>query len=429
MDADIPSAGVGPANDSSSGGIELLFRIARNLYYLGCLTLPLLVVRAGGVTASDVLFALALVLTVAALLGRGSLPRPHGLGTIVIASAAYTVAALVSSLSLSVDGLMGSAFAAIKFFYLTVVWFALGILVLPSFKHVVAAVSFWTIGCAVSGLGGLAQTLIDPAIIPLTESMVGRAVGFTGHPNDLGASLAIALAPSLALATGGVLSRLNRAMTSVCLTLVIAGLILSASASGIISAVFSAGLWIFLTGRMRLGLVLAGLGVAVLIAVGVIIETADVDLSAVADLYALSDGGKVGTFGERVDTYRAAWSSISEQPLLGVGTVAGGWITSVGFATHNVILGAWYETGLLGMLSIVAIVAAIAVLSRETLKLSDEREIRNLAGALIGAETAFLIYSLTAPGLYQRYGWISVALLIAMYNSLRTRRFNRLSQI
>ncbi|MCX7071013.1 MAG: O-antigen ligase family protein [Gammaproteobacteria bacterium] len=402
-----------------AGGTQWLLLAARTLYCLGCLTLPLLVVRASGITASDALFAMALLMAAAAVVGRGQLPKLHGLGVIVVAGAGYTVAALLSSLTLPADALIGSAFAAVKFFYLTAVWFALGIFVLPSFTHTVSAVSFWTLGCALSGLGGLAQTVIDPTVIPLTESIVGRAVGFTGHPNDLGASLGIALAPALALATGTALSRFRRLLTGACLTLVVTGLILSASASGIISAVAAVATWIVLTGRTRLGLILAGIGAAVLVAVGVLLETASVELSAVADLYALSEGGKGGTFAERIDTFVAAWEEISAQPLLGVGTVAGGRLTRVGLATHNVLLGAWFETGVLGMLSLLLILLAAFWISRRALQLAVDREVRNLVAALVGAEVAFSIYSMTAPGLYQRYGWISVALIFAMYNSLR----------
>lgn len=403
----------------AADGSRWLLLVARALYCLGCLTLPLLVLRAGGVTASDALFAIALLLTAAAVAGRGHLPKLHGLGVIVIAGAGYTAAALLSSLTLPVDELVGSVFAAVKFFYLTAVWFALGILVLPSFAHTVSAVSFWTLGCALSGLGGLAQTVIDPAIIPLTESIVGRAVGFTGHPNDLGASLGIALAPALALATGSALSRFRRVLTAACLTLVVAGLILSASASGIISAVVAIATWIVLTGRTRLGLLLAGIGVAVLLAVGALLETSSVELSAVADLYALSEGGKGGTFAERIDTFAAAWDEISAQPLVGVGTVAGGRLTRVGLATHNVLLGAWFETGVLGLLALLLILLTSFWISRRALQMAVDREVLNVVAALIGAEVAFFVYSMTAPGLYQRYGWISVALVVAMYNSLK----------
>jgi len=423
-------------NTASAGTVNpemttaLLQQMAWCLYLIGCLTLPLLIVRFASLTLSDILFAVTLMIVTIIVIAHRSLRKVFGIKAISLAALAYTISAMVSSLQLGAEDLLGSLAATLKLFYLTIVWFSLGAILALRFENGVSAVRWWIWGCAISGAGAVAQVLISPTIIPGTESIFARAVGFTGHPNDLGASLAIALSPALALMTNRGEGHLGRWLRLIPVLLIVAGLILSASASAIICAAVSIFAWIWLTKRAALG---AGMAIAIFSVtaiLGAFLDSEKVDLSAVSDIYQLAEGGKAGTLNERFETFVSAWTFIGESPLVGVGTKAGGWPTENGFATHNIFLGAWYETGLLGFLSIVAILCFTGLITQRVLALCESFYERNVISALAGSQIAFLVYSLTAPGLYQRYGWISVALMIVFLNvKARTRSQDNLRSV
>jgi len=415
----VPIGGDTPVRSMQSA----LLAAARKLYWFGCVMVPLLIVRVGSVTISDAMFSLSLLIAVLAHAGGdGRLPRPYAIGTFLGLALIYALSTLASSFGLPADDFIESLFAAGKFVYLLVFWFSLGVFVLRDERDIGMAALMWVIGVAISALGGIAQILIDPAIVPGTEVRIGRAVGFAEHPNDLGASSGIALGPAVALAAGALRFRLGRWLSGLCVPVIGIGLVLSASASGIIAAMLSVAFWLVGAARYRLALFSLGVVVVAIIGLGIFIQTTDVDVHAIADLYALADSGKTGTFAERIQTYVAALDYVSSSPLVGVGTAAGGRAVWDGLAVHNVIIGAWYETGLLGCLAVIGMYGMACWLSVSAIRLSKGDPLRELLMALVGAELAFLIYSLSAPGLYQRYGWISVALCIAALNVLVRRR-------
>lgn len=401
---------------------SVLLAVARALYWFGCLMVPLLIVRVGSVTISDAMFSLSLLIAVLAHVGGdGRLPRPYAIGTFLALALIYALSTLASSYGLPVDDFIESVFAAGKFVYLLVFWFSLGVFVLRDEHDIGIAVLMWIIGVAISGLGGVAQIVIDPAIIPGTEVRVGRAVGFAEQPNDLGAASGVALGPALALTAGALRSRWGRRLSGLCVPIIGIGLVLSASASGIIAATLSVAFWLIGAARYRLALFSFGIVMVVIIGLGIFVQTTDLDVHAIADLYALSESGKSGTLAERIQTYIEAFNYVSGSPLIGVGTAAGGREIWGGLAVHNVIIGAWYETGLFGCLAVIGMYGMACWISVSAIRLSKGDPLRDLLMALIGGELAFLVYSLSAPGLYQRYGWISVALSIAALNILVRR--------
>lgn len=404
------------SNRAGSFASHFLGRMAWSIYILGCLTLPLLIVRIASLTLSDMLFAVSLIIVVVLVASCRRLPNVVGIKAIFVAALAYTFSALVSSLKLGSEDLLDSVIATSKLFYLTIIWFSLGAFLSKSFDQGVTAVRAWTWGCAVSGAGAIAQSAISPTIIPGTESFFARAVGFTGHPNDLGASMAIGLIPAIALIALKNQSLAGKAVSFVVVFSISAGLVLSASASSIISASVSLFVWIALTGRFKLGLGLLVILLCFVLILGAFLESEAIDLSAISDIYKLSEGSKAGTLNERVETYTSAWAFVSNSPVFGIGTKPGGWPTENGYATHNILLGAWYETGIVGFVALCAIIFFCAIVSSRVFKLSRTKAERNIIAALIGAEVAFLIYSMSAPGLYQRYGWITVALMILFLN-------------
>src|SRR5207302_1066378 len=82
-------------------------------------------------------------------------------------------------------------------------------------RHVEIAVVAWILSVAISGLVAIAQVKWGPAVLAsftttpadAAAGFPGRQIGLSGHPNDLGAAAAIAIAPALLFATSRTLGR------------------------------------------------------------------------------------------------------------------------------------------------------------------------------------------------------------------------------
>ena len=99
---------------------------------------------------------------------------------------------------------------------------------------------------------------------------------------------------------------------------------------------------------------------------------------------------------------------------MGVGLAPGGSITETGYAVHNVLIGAWFQAGILGLLGIslllgFAITQGLGVL-KQVPRCDRQREI--LTG-IVGSLAAALVMASANPILYQRYFWIPIAMVIA----------------
>ena len=109
-------------------------------------------------------------------------------------------------------------------------------------------------------------------------------------------------------------------------------------------------------------------------------------------------GEATATLWLRLETIEAAWEAIQRQPLIGVGLAPGGALTDTGYAVHNVLVGAWYQAGILGLLGIslvltVGVVDAGRVLRR--INRGDAR--RDLIVGVAGPPASALMLGLAAP--------------------------------
>jgi O-antigen ligase len=386
------------------------FRLPRLLYYAGVVTIALLIIRpAIAFTLSDWFFLAALLATLFVALTRRATIHSHLPPSLVIGIGIFTGGAILSSANSPLP--LHSLITTAKFFYLTLVWFWLGTVLLTTPKHVETAVLLWVTSVAITGAGAIVQVLYGD-VIPGTSPMWGRMTGLTEHMGDLGGCTSIALVPALTVATR-FSDRLPLAIRYGLLGLVMAGLVLSAAVLGLLVAMVSLAVWL-VAGQMRVRLlVLAGL---VLGAALWIQHRADV-ASPFARIAVVTDAGgdmSHATLWARVTLLQAAWESIERQPFIGVGLDFEYSRVWTGNQVHNAVVGAWFQGGILSFVGMVLALSSVALVGFQVLRNARTQREAVCAVALFASLMGFLTFSMGEPILYQRYTWFPVALLIAL---------------
>src|SRR5262249_32907038 len=193
-----------------------------------------------------------------------------------------------------------------------------------------------------------------------------------------------------------------------------AGLVLSGFVGGFLAAIVGLVLW-FGLGRLHPRLLLmvfaAGIGLFLLVETQRSIG-APVLLERITTVIEPNDSK--ATLWSRVETYKAAWHEIKHNPLVGVGLSLGGTETATGDAVHNALLGARFEAGLFGALGMLIMLLSVFLLGRKAIMQACSRREWLIALCLFASFSAFFVYAMGAPVLYQRYGWVSAALLLAL---------------
>jgi O-antigen ligase len=122
-----------------------------------------------------------------------------------------------------------------------------------------------------------------------------------------------------------------------------------------------------------------------------------------------------GSMSSRLDSYRLAIPRIEHNPLIGVGmgAEADANQSNLGFL-HNSLLGAWYQGGLLALLGLLLVFASLIVTAFDARRRAADGRDRLLCAALLACLLAYLAYDMGAPTLFERYGWVPAALVLAV---------------
>ena len=408
--------------------------LPRLLFYGGALTVAQLTFRLPlNLTLSDGLFFAAIALAVLELLVFHrqlliTLPNLLLLGALL-----FAIGMLVSSAR--AEQPVQSIAVGARFLLIVTAWFWSGTVVLQTPAHLTTAVRLWTLSAAITGAGAVAQ-LMWGDVIPGTTPSWGRMTGFTPHMNELGGATAIAFAPALWAVTQPSRSPVVRMLSLIALGFIGAGLVLSGSVGSLGAAVLAAGVWLALsTIRLRTillggvaGIALAGLGLSM------IEQTGGISPLTRLERVTANEGAE-GSLWYRIDGYQVAWEVIGAQPFIGVGlddessrtSVVGlelmtdGTTVYAGYQVHNVLIGAWYTAGLLGMLGVLAILAGVGRVCVVVTKRARGPDERGLMIALVAGYAGFFVFALTTVVLYQRYAWIVAVFLLAAWAQI-TRR-------
>jgi O-antigen ligase len=396
-------------------------RISRILYYLALLLMGYTTLRPVlSLSLSDWVFFLALLTAIAqSLAARESLR--FGLPIeVVLGTALFVLGGFLSSLGAQHP--WQSLLVVAKLTYLTLVWFWLGNLVLRRPEHLHTATLCWVIAAAASGVAGILQWQFGD-IIPGGNINQVRMSGFTDHVNEQGALLGIAFIPALYLATQPGTGLFRTVMRWSLLAAVVSGLLLSGSISGTFAA--AAGLFLWLSALPLRGRRL--LRRALFAAAGLIclqILNASGVASPVSRLATSisRQNDRDATFWTRLETYGAAFETIQESPIVGVGLDPLSQLTDTGYSVHNLVLGSWYQGGLFALLGLLLILLPSLLLARATIVKARSSRDWLLGVTLFAAFTAFLVNSMAEPNIQNRYKWAPLALLFALRTQERRAR-------
>jgi O-antigen ligase len=389
------------------------FRLSRGLYYLGVLCIGQLVFRRGAsITLSDVFFFFSLVTTLAVIaLERRRveirLPRLLLLGVFL-----FAVGGLVSSFGTEVP--RQSIIVILKLTYVTAVWFWLGTVVLRRRAHIYAAIALWVASAALNGVGALVQRF-QGDVIPGGTVNWGRMTGFTANVNDLGGITAVAIVPALVLLM--VLSKRSHAffLSMAGVILVSMGLVLSGSVGSLAAAAVACALWFGShPARLQRVLTIAAAGLALVALYSA--QSSPDSQSVVQRLTRFGTGSPDDpdrTLGSRVDTYRGAIDRITGNPFVGVGLdPENNQIND--HPVHNILIGTWFQTGIIGLAGMVLIFLAGLRSARASIFSARSFEERAVGVGLAASLVAFIVFLMSEPALFTRYGWVAFALLMAL---------------
>jgi O-antigen ligase len=397
-------------------------RFPRALFYLGVLFVGQLTVRpAFGLTLSDWFFLAALGATLA-ILAASRRPLWAPLPSLVVVGALLFSAGGVLSSYAAADWTASLA-VLVRFVYLTLVWFWLAMMLLRSVRQVAIALSLWVVSAAVTGAGALLQ-LAAGDVIPGGDVAHGRMTGFTEHVNDLGGVTAIALVPAVALAVRLARGRRAVAGATVLLLFVTIGLMLSGSVGGGVAALAGLCVWLAVGGVGKRAFAVFAVGAAVLmLAVSYQSDAGAPSFRERVAAVTADPALEQSTFWSRLDSFRAAWDSISGNPLVGVGLDQESTrLPEFGEQVHNMLLLQWHAAGLLGVAGLVLIVLGIFGCGLAVARgvLGSLQLV--VATALLSSFVSFVTFGMGAPLTYKRYGWLSAALILALAHASSSGR-------
>lgn len=395
------------------------FAAARYLYYGGVLTIgepnlrPVL-----DLTVSD-LFFFASLLALASIWLLDRRPLDIRVAAAVVAgTAVFAVGGLASSL-VSAHGVESFGELA-RVVYITTIWFALSTVVLRTEDQIRNVTRLFALSVGLTALAAVVQLYGLPlgVLVPGTDyRFVPRMTGFTEHPNTLGAMCALALVPAL-----GVLAVRARTVPAwiashAAVGVLIVGLVLSGSIGGLAAAVASVAVWTpsaWRTRRARLTFVLFALAVVAAGAYGGggLLDSEVQRINTVTDFTSSTATGP-----ERLLLDQRALSIIAGSPLYGAGLDdVSNYETMGGTAVHNMLLFAGVGGGVVAMTGMAMILTSVLVFGFRMLvqSLREPRKSSPLPAVLFASYVAFLVYGLSAPILYIRYGWMPAALLVAL---------------
>lgn len=395
---------------------DLFVAVSRRLVYVALVFLPLLHYRAGkSLDLSDLLFLVAGVLLILSRRPPAKAPPApawyFGSFLWVLCGVVASSQALGRTASLQV--VVNAVFV---FFVLQ--WMLRQLL--DTTARIEAGMIAFVLGASASAFVAFLQTEFHVLGYSHQASLEGsRAVGLSTQPNIAAVTFALGLVFAIGLVAELGLRR--RWYLGICIAVLAAALIFSASVSGMSSTLVGCFV-LFVTRGFRLRTVLgviAALAIVYAVAVSVQSSGSHFDLNPIARIEQTT-GNNTGynTVNPRVATIEHSWSGIVQSPVVGHGldqqTIAVYDDPSLGvsYPAHNIVILYWFAGGIFMVVALALMMGSSfnrLLHGRRRRTRSRERAVRDtvLAGCVV-----VLFFSMQSPELVDRWLWLPFMLAL-----------------
>jgi len=203
------------------------------------------------------------------------------------------------------------------------------------------------------------------------------------------------------------------------LVILLVALLFTGSFTGFTATVASVGLLFLIGGSLRsIRLIVA------LIAMSGAVVASGVTLPAAFEKRVVGalqnqDLNQAGTYSDRLDLVKEAWTIIDKTSVVGIGADQYRAVSRAQAPVHNVFLLLWAEGGLMAMFGWIAMILVPAVLAIRMIARD-----RLTAGLGLAVFTSFFIFSIAAPHMYSR-SWVVplfATLALLLTSGARPRR-------
>jgi O-antigen ligase len=262
-------------------------------------------------------------------------------------------------------------------------------------------------------------------LVSLGTMVNGRASGLAKSPDDTGALLALGLTFAVGLALHPAVRR--RWLYVGCIAAIATGLIMTGSVSGMLCGLAGAAVVVVRHG-VKLKQVLAVLLLLVVVYVaGTAIQGSNgKSLDPIARFHAATGTGSTNnSVGAREGTWKNSWSGIVHSPIVGHGLDVESSLVyldpnvNTQYPTHNVVLMAWYQGGILFLAGdVVCICAAISRMRRNGTMDATKN-------VLFAGGVAVILFAMQAPVMFDRYFWFPFVLAMTLPEAALRRTLRR----
>jgi O-antigen ligase len=290
-------------------------------------------------------------------------------------------------------------------------------IVLRSTEHVRKALGWWVTGVAVACLFGLLQAIFSRSL-GFGVFAQARASGLTLHPDDLGSIAGITTIPAFYLYLT-VRGRWRRIAAMAAVSLALVGIIVSGSIGGLIALVVSGATWLALDqSRTRAFRTAVAIVAAVIVATIFVPTSVLTPTDRISKITSSNQDVRTNTAKIRANDWQYAIRRLATNPVRGVG-LDNGSLTPAGDRVQNMLLEAWFESGLIGLLGAILIFASPFAALAAARRLATSGATASLTSCQIAVFAGLIFLASEQIVYYKRLWWIPLALLFATEAAIR----------
>ncbi len=397
---------------------DLFVAVSLRLIYVGLFLLPWVRIKVTkGLNISDMVFVVAAVLLIASRRPpKKAPPAPawyFGAFMMVLAGIVASLHAASKSGSLLVVGN-----AVFVFFVLQ--WLLRQQLFTP--VRIRIAMGAYAVGASVSALVAILQSqlhilLPSSAVVSSTLGGSSRAIGLANQPNIAGVTFSLGLVFAVGLIVE--LGARKHWYLGVCIAVLAAGLLLTASVSGMSAAVV--GLFIvFITRGFKIQTVISvctAVAAVYFLIFGVLDKGSKLDPLTRLHVTTTANSGS-DTLQIRIDTIKHSWDLIVQSPIIGHGldpaSIANFYYqyTHVFYPAHDFVVLFWFAGGIFFLLGALMMMGSgFNRLLHGRLKHSKQTR-DPMRDIVLAGCIAVILYSLQGPELVDRWMWLPFMLAL-----------------